>query len=944
MPTLQRHQPAGQFGFSASSHPSDLGVTPPPFGRLDLDRTLDCAVEAAPAGFAHDSGPPGQVVRFTEFPRAGITFLGFELVSELGTGAFGKVFLARQLALAGRPVALKVTTRPTTEPEQLAKLHHTNIVPIYSVHDAAPLQAVCMPYLGARTLADVVGPYRSTGIYPATRDGNASTKAQARTTTTRPSLARPSTTPPTVPVPAPRPLAGVFDDMTSAEQVDWVLRTVRGLADGLGHAHDRGILHLDLKPANVLIADDGTPLLLDFNLSKDASAGTRAQTGGTLPYMAPEQLDGFRLRDDTHLDERTDLYGLGVIFYELLTGKDPFPRPTSAVPDLARMALDRRAGPGKVRDHNPAVPRAVESIVETLLQPLPARRYPSAAALVADLTRQLDARPLAFAPEPSLRERVVKWHRRNPRLRSRVLTATLALSVVGLTGGLAYHADARADAVAEDGHRVALAELADLRIELLNRVNPPRRHGALKASADLLARYGLVVGRPWEPTAAFRRLPAAHQRDLAAQCGELCRLNAASVMIPARTRPADEARDLAVEALAWHGLADACYAGPGTPRGLHRERAALLAAAGRPVPPVPDGLTAGDPISEAYLTGVEGFLAGRFAKAVTPLEEVTLEQPTHAAAQFLLAVCRQEMGDYDRAMERFLVVKSLAPENGRASLNRGTIALIQSRADDAEREFADALAREPRLAAGYLYRGIARQALAKFADADADLTHYLGLEPNSARAFQVRAEVRASLGDATGAEADRLSVRRCVPVTPGDFIARGNLRTTDDPAAARQDFLRATELNPQAVTAWQNLAHLAAVRGDFADALAIQDKAVAAAPESATVRVSRAALLATTGKRDLAHADVERALTLGTGPVLHYYAARVYALTTPGHAADADLAVGHLRQAFQFGYRDFAAVAADRTLDAVRDDSGFRDAVLAAKTIWQQPAKVALDD
>ena len=143
MPTLQRLQPAGHFGFSASSHPSDLGVTPPPFGRLDLDRTLDCAVEAVLA--AHDPGPAVPGVRFTEFPRAGKTFLGFELVSELGTGAFGKVFLARQLALAGRPVALKVTTRPTTEPEQLAKLHHTNIVPIYSVHDAAPLQAVCMP-------------------------------------------------------------------------------------------------------------------------------------------------------------------------------------------------------------------------------------------------------------------------------------------------------------------------------------------------------------------------------------------------------------------------------------------------------------------------------------------------------------------------------------------------------------------------------------------------------------------------------------------------------------------------------------------------------------------------------------------------------------------------------------------------------------------------------
>ena len=98
------------------------------------------------------------------------------------------------------------------------------------------------------------------------------------------------------------------------------------------------------------------------------------------------------------------------------------------------------------------------------------------------------------------------------------------------------------------------------------------------------------------------------------------------------------------------------------------------------------------------------------------------------------------------------------------------------------------------------------------------------------------------------------------------------------------------------------------------------------------------------GERDLAHADVERAFRLGTGPVLHYQAARVYALTSLGHAADADLAVGHLRQAFQSGYRDFAAVAADSTFDAVREDAGFRDAVQAAETFWKQPAKAARDD
>ena len=81
--------------------------------------------------------------------RVGDTICGFRLVGELGRGAFARVFLAHQEALADRPVALKVTLRPTREAERLARLQHTNVVPVHSVHDAAPAQLICMPFLGA---------------------------------------------------------------------------------------------------------------------------------------------------------------------------------------------------------------------------------------------------------------------------------------------------------------------------------------------------------------------------------------------------------------------------------------------------------------------------------------------------------------------------------------------------------------------------------------------------------------------------------------------------------------------------------------------------------------------------------------------------------------------------------------------------------------------------
>ncbi len=91
------------------------------------------------------------------FPDVGTTFLGFRLIDELGRGAFGRVYLARQGDLAGRMVALKVSTEMSGESQTLAQLQHTNIVPIYSAHRVGPLQAVCMPFFGRTTLADVIG-------------------------------------------------------------------------------------------------------------------------------------------------------------------------------------------------------------------------------------------------------------------------------------------------------------------------------------------------------------------------------------------------------------------------------------------------------------------------------------------------------------------------------------------------------------------------------------------------------------------------------------------------------------------------------------------------------------------------------------------------------------------------------------------------------------------
>ena len=164
-------------------------------------------------------------------------FPEFEPVEELGKGAFGRVFLARQRNLAGRLVVIKITSDTTTEPERLARLQHTNIVPVYSVHRTDDWQAICMPFFGRRTLRDV-------------------------------------------------PQVGTESSLRLIEQV----------AAGLEHAHRNGILHRDVKPANILVTDDGQPMLLDFNLSSDVAAQSlsRSIVGGTIPYLSPEQLESLK--------------------------------------------------------------------------------------------------------------------------------------------------------------------------------------------------------------------------------------------------------------------------------------------------------------------------------------------------------------------------------------------------------------------------------------------------------------------------------------------------------------------------------------------------------------------------------------------------------------------------------------------------------------------------
>jgi serine/threonine protein kinase len=271
-----------------------------------------------------------------DMPEAGSDFLGFRLLEELGRGAFGRVFLAQQGDLANRLVALKVSANLRGESQTLAQLQHTNIVPVYSVHQTPAFQAVCMPYFGPTTLADVLKDLKGRKSLPGSGKHFVSTLNDRKSMSRPPGPDRPADEPSEdaaeLAPPAPRaPAAGkttlALETLERLSYVEAVLWLGSRLADGLAHAHERGVVHRDLKPANVLLTDDGQPMLLDFNLSQDdklSSADSAERVGGTLPYMAPEHLEAFR-GQPLAVDGRSDLYALGLILFEPLTGRHPFP-------------------------------------------------------------------------------------------------------------------------------------------------------------------------------------------------------------------------------------------------------------------------------------------------------------------------------------------------------------------------------------------------------------------------------------------------------------------------------------------------------------------------------------------------------------------------------------------------------------------------------------------
>ncbi len=890
-------------------------------------------------------------------PEAGTEFVGFHLVTELGRGAFGRVYLARQGDLAGRLVALKVAAGLRAESNTLAQLQHSNIVPIYSYHSAGPFQAVCMPFLGGTTLAQVV---RSLSQMP----GVPSSGKELRSTLQRGKLdtsvakSAPGSAPtsdsatakPASAVAEPAPVVPLAD--TAAEGwarleglpfVDAVLSLAGQLADGLSHAHRRGILHRDLKPANVLLTDDGRPMLLDFNLAEDTKlrgSAERALIGGTLPYMAPEQMHAFRSATG-ELDARADLYSLGVILFELLTGKHPFPvhkgPPSLTIP----LMLGDRANPPSLRALNPAVSPGVESIVLKCLAPDPAKRYQTAEGLREDIDCHLANRRLQHAADPSPHERVRKWARRHPRLASSTTVAALAAVLIAATIGGAVYARERTRALEARGrfadHQAAFRDTQTFLDDKTR--SAARLDEGLEKLRALLKGYGVPEGAEpagdWQSAPALRHLSEADRERVAGDIGETFFLMAQVALLKAATDGHDRAEQIA-SAETWNARAER-YGGARLPRAVREQRAALMELrgdrAGAERARAEAELTPRAAARDLYLAGSQYARAGKPREALKHLQLSTHIDPENFSAWFLRGTAHLALEQDELAAMCFGACVALRPEFAPAWMNRGFAFARLKFHPDARADYDRALKLDPELTEAFIQRAELREATGDRDGAIEDYTRALATGAAPARVYFKRATAKFLKGDHDGAKADREAGFKAPTTDELSWVARAENRFGDDPKGALADVDEALKLNPWSAIALQlKAAILSEGLKRPGDALAVLNRAVELHPDAVPVRAGRGVLLARAGKRDEALRDAKDALRRDTRAPNLYQVGCIYALTTKTHPDDRREALKLLWDGLKTGFA-LDIVDTDSDLDALRNDPDFKDLVRDAKAL-----------
>jgi len=861
-------------------------------------------------------------------PGTGARFLGFQLDAELGTGAFGRVFLASQGDLGSRKVALKVAAEIRGESLTLARLQHTNVMPIYSVHRGGAFHAVCMPFLGATTLADVLQHLK-------TRKGNPFAGADLVVSIEKNKKRFAPLVGPGEPVFAAK--AARTPDR-KLDFMEGVISLASRLADGLAHAHERGIYHRDLKPANILLADDGEPLLLDFNLATDTRSRSRASTaliGGTLPYMAPEQIEAFQGLP-RGVDARADVYSFGLILYELLTGEFPFPIRDGHLDDLLPAMIADKSGPvPDPRKLNKAVPAALGAIVQHCLHQNPAQRYPNARFLQEDLWRQLHHLPLKNIPEPSVRERLGKWARRHPHVTSASSIGILGLILtVGLLGLLwLRHQQMEALAAAESLHRLD-SERIEAEILLGARdAAPGQKKAGQKLIDAVLERYGLPDTPGWESRNLVTRLSKEDRTKLSEDLGEILFLAARSAFW---SKQISQARDFANKSSEVYGSLP--------PRALCLLQAEIARAEGNETLAREWELIGEKAQPQTHrhrlLLAADRLDRGQFGEALPYVLDASRKRPQDLDIMVLLGNGYASLGQIDQASTCYEAAIALRPDLIWLSFNRGVLELDRGNFRTAKEQFDRVIDSYPDEPNGLINRSLARMGMNDCNGAIADLDQALKLKDAPTRAYFIRSKAKALCKDDTGANKDLAEGLKAIPEDVQSWIARGVARLPLKPTEALKDFEKALLLDPASFDALQNKG---AVLGDYLgrreEGVRVFDRLIELHPGRVRARDGRGILLARLGMREKALHDAEAALKIDSEPETAYRVAGIYAMTSKKEPKDATKALALLATAVSRDPNWLKMIPEDRDLDPIRESTEFKNLVSALSVLGTKRPK-----
>jgi tetratricopeptide (TPR) repeat protein len=710
------------------------------------------------------------------FPQTGETFAGYCLLRELGRGIAGRVFLASQPTLANRPVVVKLVCRQGNEHLHLARLQHTNIVPLYAVQDdaASNLRILCMPYFGGATLQHVLSELAR--IAPGERTG-----AELRAVLS------------TSGVEATGPARRIFDRLSYVQAICWIGVY---LAEALHYAHESGLVHLDLKPSNVLIAADGQPMLLDFHLARPPlEAGTQAADGlgGTLAYMPEEQRSALAAVAQgapvpNPVDRRADIYALGAVLYEALGGQLPFE------PRISR----------PLHLQNPQVTSGLSDILEKCLAPDAGRRYAQASEPALDLRRHLSDQPLVGVHN-RWSERWYKWQRR----RRRVLKSWPAFAALGtslaLGGAAIWHWNdqcqnalhalqegrdhrqherfGEALASMRMGHQLATA--VPFQAQLLRQFEEEIQEAELAQAAGQRARVGDRLHALAEQIRAvygIESIPADQLASLNRSCQDFW--NSRQLILDRlAASPTSQVTGDFLDVAVFAADLQVRLAGPldkdrsrtqairdlneaeelfGSSVVLDHERARHQQVLKAKVSSVHSPRVARTSWEHRSL-GTSLLREGNVSGANVQLRQALELEPLDFWSNFYYGICAHRQGHHVEAVAAFSVCVGLAPGVSGCYFNRALAYTALNQDEPAQRDYDQALRLDPHLAAAAFNRGMLHHRARRFADAEADLNEALRLGADPALVFYDLAVVQLARQETASA---RQSLQRALEHQP----------------------------------------------------------------------------------------------------------------------------------------------------------------------------------